>query len=399
LSNLSFLPIWPPQLGPVPWISLLLLVAVVLGEVVERWIRVPRLLGWVVAGAVMGPAFFGIVDRAVLAQLRPLLEIATGLVLFELGQRVDLGWLQRNPWLLATSITENLFAFIAVFVLLLLLGVPSVIAAGAAGLGMATSPAVVLTLSKEARAQGQVNERLLLLTALNGIFAFVALSALFAWLHVEKRSGWLTVIAHPVYLIAGSTALAGLFALVTLDLLGRLGKRPDAQFVCSFALAVMAVELASFLKLSVPLVMLAFGALTRTFDRHRRFLSLEFGRTGQIFLILLFAIPAAALDFSVIPAGLMTGLAFVAARYVGKSIGVLAFARASGLSLRKGSLVALGLMPMSALAIALMQDVSIEYPDFWAPFLTIVVAATVVLELFGPLLTRFALARAGETAD
>jgi hypothetical protein len=335
----------------------------------------------------------------VLAELHPLLEVATGLLLFELGQRVDVGWLRRNPWLLATSIAESAAAFFASLCVLLLLGVPSVIAAATAGLGIATSPAVVLTLSKEVRGQGQVNERMLLLTALNGIFAFAAVSALFAWLHLEERSGWFTVVAHPVYLIAGSTLLAGAFALVTLDLLGRLGKRPDAQFVCSFALAVMAVEMASFLRLSVPLAMLAFGTLTRAFDRHRRFLSLEFGRIGQIFLILLFAIPAAGLDLSIVPDGLVAGLAFIAARYIGKTAGVLSFARASGLSLRKGSLVALTLTPMSALAVALMQDMSIDYPDFWAPFRTIVVAAIAVLELVAPLLARFALVRAGETAE
>jgi Kef-type K+ transport system membrane component KefB len=399
LSGLSFLPEWPPHLGPLPWIALLLLAAVILGEAVQRWLSVPRLLGWVFAGALLGPSFAGIVDRVVLAQLRPLLEVSAGLLLFELGQRVDLSWFERNFWLLVTSVAESLLGFVAVLALLLLLGVAPVVAAAAAGLGIATSPAVVLTLSKELRAQGQVNERLLLLTALNGIFAFVALSAFLAWLHLENRSGWVTVVAHPLYVIAGSTILAGAFALVTLDLLGRLGKHPDAQFVCAFALAVSAVELASFAKLSVPLAMLAFGALTRAFDRHRRFLSLEFGRTGQIFLILLFAIPAAGLDYSTLPQGLALGIALVIARYCGKTVGVLVFARASGLGLRKGALLSLALTPMSAFGIAMLQSVAEPYASFWQPFQAIVLGATVLLELAGPLAARFALVRAGETAE
>jgi len=399
LSSLSFLPEWPPRLGPLPWIAVLLLAAVILGEVLQRWLSVPRLLGWILAGALLGPAMVGVVDREVLLELRPLLDVSIGLLLFELGQRVDLSWLQRNPWLLASSVAESVFSFGAVLAALLAFHVPLVIAAASAGLGVATSPAVVLTLSKELRAQGQLNERLLLLTALDGILAFVALSAFLGWLHLESRSGWMTVIAHPLYVIAGSTALAAVFALITLDLLGRLGKRPDAQFICTFALAVIAVQLTAFAKLSVPLAMLAFGALTRTFDRHRRFLSLEFGRTGQIFLIILFAIPAAGLDYSILPLGLGLGLVLAVARYLGKSVGVLLFARPSGLGLRKGALLGLALTPMSAFALALMQDASIDYPLFWYPFHTIVLGATVALELGGPLLARFALVKAGETAE
>ena len=43
-----------------------------------------------------------------LATLRIFSDIAVGLLLFELGQRVDLGWLRRNPWLFVTSVLEAL---------------------------------------------------------------------------------------------------------------------------------------------------------------------------------------------------------------------------------------------------------------------------------------------------
>jgi len=320
------------------------------------------------------------------------------LVLFELGQRVDYGWLRRNPWLLASSLLEAGFSFAAVYAVLWLLQVPPLVAATAAAIALASSPSVALALTRELRAQGQVTERVLLFTALNCIYAFVAVSMLVAWLNAEYRGGWIAVAAHPVWLIFGSLAVAVAFAALTLRLLRLLGPRPDAQYICVVALVIMAVATAQILRLSVPLLLPAYGTLARGLDRDRRFVSLEFGRLGSIALILLFALTAAAIDLRLVPAGLLAGVALIAARWVGKTCGMFAVGRASGLSLRKASLVSLGLMPMSGLALLLVFDTASRYPEMGTQLSTIMVCAIAVLELLGPLTAHFALTRAGEAS-
>jgi Kef-type K+ transport system membrane component KefB len=176
-----------------------------------------------------------------------------------------------------------------------------------------------------------------------------------------------------------------------------LGRRVDAQFICVLAFIVIAVAAAQLLKLSVVLTLLAFGMMTRHFDRQRRFVSLEFGRIGQIFVMLLFALAAAQVDLSLLPAGLFAGLALVLARYAGKAIGTIALGRLSGLSLRKSALVGLGLTPMAGLALLLIQHMATLYPEFGPQVLTIMVAAVAILEIAGPLLAQLALSLAGET--
>jgi len=47
MSDLSFLPSWPPDTTGLPWFALILLAAVLLGEAVNRWLRLPRALGWI----------------------------------------------------------------------------------------------------------------------------------------------------------------------------------------------------------------------------------------------------------------------------------------------------------------------------------------------------------------
>lgn len=398
MSKLFFLPDFASAAAQLPWYALLLLAAALAGEAVQRWLRLPRLLGWIAVGGALGPHALGVLDRASLDALQPFLELAIGVVLFELGQRVDPSWLRRNPWLLATSILESGLAFGAMFAVLLALDTSPLLAAVAAAIGISTAPAVVLTVVRELRAQGQVAERALLLTALNSVYAFVAVSVLLAWLAQEYSGDWRAVVLHPLYLVFGSVALAALFAGATLGVLRLLGRRHDAQFLCVIALVASAVWAAVTLQLSVALALLAFGAMTRILDRRRHFVSLEFGRVGRILLILLFAITAAGLEWSLVPAGLVAGGVLIAARFAGKALGVFALAPLAGLPLRKASLLAFALTPMSGLALVLVHDTARLYPQFGPALAAIVVAAIALLGLLGPLLLHFALVRAGEAA-
>jgi len=398
MSELFFLPNWPIHADQIPWYAVLLLAALLAGEGAWR-LRLPRVLGWVLAGIALGPSGLGIVDRAALGGLDGLLEIAVGLILFELGQRVDMRWLRRNPWLLATSLLESGLAFAAIYAVLLLIGAKPLLAATAAAIAIATGPAVVLTLVKQLRAQGQVSERMLALASLNNAYAFVLWSLLLAWLHAEYRGGWLAVAVHPLYLIFGSLALATLLSAATLALLKALGRRTDAQFVCLIALVVLSVSAASILKLSVVLSLLAYGTLTRAFDKDRRFVSLDFGRTGQILVMLLFGITAAGLDLSLLPAGAVAAAAIIAARYAGKTLAIIALARPSGLALRKASLLGLGLMPMSGVALIMARETSASYPELGPTLVTVMLSTIAMLELLGPLLAHYAIVRAGEAAE
>jgi len=399
MAELFFLPSWPPAAQALPWYALLLLVAAIAGELVRRWLHLPRLFGWVAAGILMGPQIGGVVTATMLEDMRGILDVAIGVVLFQLGQRVDLGWLRRNPWLLATSVLEAGLAFAAMFGVLLLNEVRPLLAALAAAIGIATGPAVVLSLTRELRAQGQVTERMLLLTSLNCVYAFVVVAVLLAWLHQEYSDDWLSILWHPLYLIFGSLFVALVFALATLVLLRLLGRRAEAQFISVLALVVTAVYAANALKLSSVLVLLGYGVMARAFDAKRRFASFTFGRIGQILLVLLFAITAATLDLDLLPAGALAGAVLVAARYLGKTVGVFALAPASGLSMRKASLLALTLMPMSGVALILVNDMSSLFPGLGSTLASVVVSAIVLLEVLGAAAAYFALVRAGEAEE
>jgi len=399
MDPLHFLPAWPPDATPLGWVAVLLLAAIVAGESVRRFLRISRVIGYLAVGVLLGPAAGGVIDDGTAGQLRIFVDIAVGMLLFELGQRVDLGWLRRNPSLLAASVLEAALTLMLVYVAMTWFGIRPVTAAAAALLAVATSPAVVMTSIKDLRAQGQVAERVMLFTALNTAYAVIGLALMVGLLDYESHRPLATMILHPLYLVAGSLVLAGVLAMVMLSLLRLFGRRPAFQFSATVSLVLLTVVAATMLKLSVPLALLLLGVFGRLFDHERHFVSLRFGETAMLFIVLLFALAGASLEFSGWSTAVPLALAIIGARLIGKALPILLLSHASGLALRKSSLVSLGLMPMSALSLLMLHELTRRSPALASEVGPPIFLAIAVLAFAGPLVIEFALRRAGEAAE
>jgi len=397
MGDLAFLPHWPLSSNQMIWVGVLLVAGVAGGELVQRLLRLPRITGYAAAGLALGPGGWGLIDKPLLDELVVFADIALGLVLFELGTRLDLAWLRRSPGLALMGVAEALGAAVLVFVTLSWhFDHDPLVAAVAAAIAMSTSPAVLIRVAADLRAEGQVTERALILTAINGVVAFLALTVLIPWLHLEYRGGWLTMLTQPLYLLAGSFLLAAVAAQVTLKLVQFVGKHAERQFIVVIALVVLTVGAAVALKLSVLLALLAMGTMVRNADRERHFMVVDSGNAGQLFYLLLFVITGARLDLGLVATAGAAGLAFVLVRFAGKALGVLAVAPFVGLKLRHAGLVALALTPMSGLAVVMVYETASLYPEVRASVAPVVLAAVVILELLGPIATQFAIKRAGE---
>src|SRR5512132_3837690 len=185
-----------------------LLVAGLLGgELVHRIAALPRVTGYVLVGVAAGPHALGIASTPLFAEARVFVDLALGLIVFELGHRFDLDWLARNRWLAVAAVGESVGAFLAIYAALVYFEYAPLLAACAAAVGAATSPAVVVVVSQELRASGQITERMLLFTAVNCAFAYVALMLFMPLVHMQHETSWRSAILHPTYLLAGAALL------------------------------------------------------------------------------------------------------------------------------------------------------------------------------------------------
>ena len=394
--DLSFLPKLPLPISGLALFGIILLAGLVGGRLVSSFGWLPKIAGYVAIGAVFGAGGLNLLTPEMVTHGRVFVDIALGLILFELGRHLDLSWIGHERGLLLTGLLECTLSFLLPFFVLVYLGHPRLVSAEVAALGIATGPAVTLLVAKELGAEGQVTRRLLSLTALNNVMAIVVFTALWAFVHRAHQASVLMRAAHPLYLLIGSVVLGFAMHLLTITLAAWLGKQRSAQFIMLVGVVIFAIGAAQALHLSVPLTLLALGIMSKNLDPRYRILPLEFGHASQLFYVILFVIIGANLklgEFIVLGWALP---ALIAARFVGKTLAIFIFARLSRLTLMQAAMLSLALLPMTGPAIAMTFSVSDVYPQFGAQLAAMVVASIAALDLIGPIATQFALKRAGE---
>jgi Kef-type K+ transport system membrane component KefB len=394
----GYLPLWPLSVSPALWLALSLVVAVLVGEGLVRYAKLPRIVGYIGIGLLLGPGGMGLIPQLPATEWRLVVDLALGILLFELGSKVNLRWLKANPWLAGTSLLEAGASFFAVLLLLVWFDVPAVTAFVAAAIAIATSPAIVVRIVTESRAQGQVTDRLLLMTALNCVYAVILYKIAVAFMHGESGTDLVHSILAPLYLISGSALLAWLFGVTFERIHHYVGRHEETFSFVLFGMIAFATIMASTLKLSPILVLLAAGLITRYQRQRPRSFPPHFGSAGAVLVVLMFIANGLAADLSGLRYGLLV-LLLIAVRAAAKVLSVLALGHYSGIGIRQTMALGISLVPMSSVALLLTLDTSMMFPAFGSGMGLVLMSCIVILEIAGPIVVQKALKAAGETPE
>jgi len=192
--------------------------------------------------------------------------------------------------------------------------------------------------------------------------------------------------------------LAALLARGVIALAPRLDLRDENAALLLLGLVLLALGAARMFGASTLLVPLAAGVLLRNASPRPWLWPRHFGTAGGVLVVMLFVIVGASWSLPVLAAGAAVALAVLGARATAKAVAVVALSPWSGVTARQGACVALGLLPVSAVALVLLNDLQAVAGDAASRVGAVVLAAIVLAELFGPLAVQGALALAREQA-
>src|SRR5258708_22276112 len=272
--------------------------------------------------------------EAVIGEGRIFVDLGLGLVVFDLGRRMDLQWMKRDWTLAVSGLAESLLSFGAVFATLMAFDFTAVKAGIAASIAIATSPAVVLLIVQDTRSEGQVTERALNLVALNSLLASILTTILLASAHIESKMDIESALLHPAYLFAGSLALGRAVAGFARLTSRAVEKTKDLHFTLIAGMVVAAVGLAIILKLSLILSLLAFGLFSCNDAKSHDLLNVNLAPASRLLYIVLFVLTGASLPLPALAVLGLAAIALVAARAAGKLVGGLAIAPLGGAGVR-----------------------------------------------------------------
>lgn len=385
----------PAMWSEVSW-PIALLIAWIAGEAGNRWLRLPRISCYGLAGFLMAANQGGFISNPSAGSAVVLANFALGLFLFELGYRINFDWLRVNPWLAVNGVAVAIGTFFAVFFVARLFDLAMVPSLLLASMAMSSSPASLLRVINDARANGQVTERSLHFTAINCVLAVVFFKAIMGYWVLESVGSITMALWSGIVVVLVSAAVGTLFGVAMPMLLRRFGQLTRSATVVLAIAVLLLTALMHALKLSPFLAALAFGFVVR----QRRVIlpqaQQHFGVLGDLLVVFLFVFVAAMLDWREVMSGLGLALIVIAVRFVVQAGASVALAHFTGTTWDKGLYTGLALTPMSVFAILLFEQaisfntsVPIEVGGF--------AALALLLEVLGPVAAHVAFTRAGET--
>lgn len=396
MNELLWLPTWPSQFSLLTMLALMLLIGGLAARILCPILRIPEISVYLLCGLLLGPTGLSIISVRTAPGIETLANLAMGLVLFELGRRVDLSWLRYERWALTAGITQFICVFTALAAVFLAIGADGATAFMAAALGATASPAIIVRITQETQSEGQVTERLLHAVAIQCLMGFVVFVIGLQVMHVSHTATSPMTLLQPAYLFIGSVLLGWLASIVANRLSRMLKSTPTAQIVLLISLVLLLVEANQLLKLSPLVSILIFGMQARGHRDEPMLISTESIFTNSLVYIFLFVYLGTTIDIAPSQKMLMLGLAIMAVRWLMLVLPSVALARLNGLTLAKGLWLGSAMLPTSTLSVLFLGHASSFYPEFGTEVTRLLGAMLLITYAIGPFVTWWAMRLCGE---
>ncbi len=392
---MQIFPHLPLHVNVVSLFGLTLLLGLLGGELAARFIFLPRILGYIAVGFLVGPNALNMVTPSLLSGAHIFVNISLGLILFTLGRHLDFRWLRHDGGILSMAIVESSLTFIFVFTLFIVFQFTCLQSALTATIAVATSPAVVMMVSDDLQSKGPITRRTLILTSLNNLFALLLFTIL---LPMTQSDGVFYIFLSILYRLVISIMLGMMIFAITLSIAYFIGKKKEHQFILLVGCVMFAIGLSEIFQLSFMLTLFTMGVMARNFNYQRLLIEVDFGWFAKLFLILLFVITGVHLQIKGLWEMTYIVLAFILLRASAKAVGIWIFAKSSQLTSLQTWSLCLALIPLAELAVG-MSNVIIYYnPNLGSELITIITTGVAILNICGPIAVQLAFIVSNEVA-
>jgi Kef-type K+ transport system membrane component KefB len=377
------------------------------GSLVSK-IGLPRLTGYLLVGALVGPAGLGLVSRPMVDSLALVNGMAIAMIALTAGTELELARLRPFARTLAGITLFGVIGTIGLLALTLWLARPllpffsDMTTAQAASVTLmlavvmaAQSPAIVVALRDELRADGPVARTVLAVVVLADLVVIL----LFAPISAVART-----------LFGGTADVPALIATLTWEIAGSLfvGVIAGALLVLYFrkvrvdaALLLLAVtfivaEVGSRLGLDPLLVALSAGAFVRNTSEVADELHAQLQLSALPVYVLFFCLAGATLHADALALVWLPATLIASVRAFGLLAGARLGARLTGAPAAVQRFAGYGLLPQAGLAQALAILFNRMFPEFADEAGALVLSIVTLNVIISPVAYRFALLRAGE---
>ncbi len=401
-------------------LALVLVLGLYAGRIFSR-IKLPHITGYIVMGVVIGLGLVWMNLGDIVEHLNIVSSVALGFIAFGIGTELEFGKLKKSgKQVLVITIFQAVSASVVTIVGILIIGVSLPIALVLGAIATATAPAPIMLLTRQYRAKGPLTDTLLPLVGLDdavGIILFGVLLAVADAMNTGVELTVLEMIEDPAIELAASAIVGAIIGFVAAFLIRQI-KSKDSQKEEAFlavsvfavfmtvALAKMGVVVNGFpFHLSPILTPMVMGVvLTNNLTRVRAHdVNLSVEQFSSPILVAFFTLAGAELVIAFsqnidVDYGSLIGITavYIIFRIIGKLSGAYLGARVMKAHRSVQRFLGICLLPQAGVALGMAYQAKTDFGEHGITILIVVLIATLVYELFGPIGVKAALEKANE---
>jgi Kef-type K+ transport system membrane component KefB len=402
-------------MNPLLTIGVILLAGGLFGELANM-LKLPKVTGYIIAGIVLNLQFGETATGDIKTNTIIVTNISLAFITFSVGGTLLWKTVKSlGKTIVLITVFESYFAMIFVFAGFFLIlhffdlsssisvAMIPVLGILLGALASPTDPSATLAVMHQYKARGPVSDSIMGIAAFDDVFGIInfSLGIAIAKLFISKSSiDYETAIFSPFMQITGGIILGIVFGVLFNLVTKILKHESDGGLIVSvFAFLAICFGAGTYLEVDELLATMTMGAVVVNFNiDHQRIFTLLERYTEELIFVLFFTISGMRLDFSVMDVALPLIVIFVILRAAGKFTGVQLGAVLSKADPKIRKYTGFGLFPQGGIVIGLtliLQSID-EFKPIADVVMAIVIGATVLHELFGPVFARIALKMANE---
>jgi len=385
------------------YVGIIIMAGLLLGHLAS-YLNLPHITGYLFAGVIIGPSALGLIPRIDVVQLSIISEIALGFIAYSIGCEFKFSNLKKTGKnVVIITLFQAAGAVLLVDLVLIYVfkqPVPFSIILGA--IATATAPGPILLIVKQYKAKGPVVDTLLPLVALDdalGVVIFGICTTIAGTLSTAgAEMTMVKMVLVPFKEILFAFGIGLLCGMLVTKVIKRV-QRDETMLCVIVAMILICVGLSHYYHVSPILSNMIFGATVCNMIpnlKNIRILHLIEYITPPIY-VAFFTLAGAELDLAMLTEVGRIGIVYIIMRMIGKIAGSYIGGVVAKAPNTVRNYLGFTLIPQAGVAIGMaMAAESVLAPSYAQKVRSIILAATIVYELIGPILAKKALIKAGE---
>ena len=390
--------------GPLLLLAVVIAVGVAFGSL-AKLVRLPSVTGQILAGVLIGRVGLDLFDEEAVLGLQPLTYFALGLIAFTVGSHLNVRRLRNaGRRLFFLLLTESMITPVVVFFALWGMGGQTATVKTSllfATVAIATAPATIVAIVKETRSRGVFVKTLIAAVALNNM-ACIFLFEVARTFCVPTEGAGPTLaqgLARPAMQLLYAMIIGGSMGVVV-EIVGRRTARRSRLATSAIVALLLASGAAAYSGASPLLACLFMGFVQTNLTPSRETLvDTAFEDFEPAILAVFFTLAGMHLSLEHLGAAPLLAVLFFFGRIGGKWLAADLAMRLARATNRVRKNLGVALVPQAGVAVGLVILIQ-EDPAFESiagPFAAVVLSVVTLNEIVGPILTRLALTRSGES--